>query len=610
MMFRKFLLILSGLLILAAVPAALGQEDEGIPIFTTATDSVGIGTYVAAEAYGVPAGEDPAEEPAVAIILPYGIHPNMHVMSIEEFEQPEPAVEGFTFEWSLAVPEGSSAELLADGTVAIFLADVGGDYDLTLSVTDPDGNAAETTWTVHATTYVGVGGIAEEPVMPQCAVCHIGQTEAWWQTGHAMLFAEAIDGQASDHYGEGCIWCHTTGYNDLPTAVNGGFDDVAEEAGWTFPEVLEEGNWEEMKAEYPEVAGMALIQCESCHGPGADHFAGDPTEMGPIGLGLAYGTCAQCHAEEPYHIYPQQWETSAHAETNARAFTYPIGQDHASCVHCHSGAGFIDFANGIPEEQRRTDYQVITCAVCHDPHDISNPNQLRVFDMAMLPDGTEVTEAGAAATCMTCHNARRGPVTSVEGERFGTPHYSTAAELMYGVGGYTWGEELPSGLHGMLVENTCIGCHMAPTPGEDEEGNPLPGRHEIGGHTFAMISEEGVENLAACESCHQGIETFDLEASGDYDGDGTVEVASAEIEGLRGLLEEAIVGAGVEVLDHYPYFNLPEDAGTDVKGAVWNLKFSESGGTAAHNFAYTVSLLQLSYEKLAGEPVPNAEILD
>ncbi|GAB4453721.1 MAG: hypothetical protein Kow00120_23630 [Anaerolineae bacterium] len=595
------------LLLALGVLVASAQEEEGHPIVTTATNVVGVGTYVAAQEYAAPAGEDPEAQPVQAIILPYGIYPDMLVMEIGDFVQPEPLVEGFTFAWSLEAPEGSAAELLADGPVAIFLADVQGDYALTLTATDENGNSGSSTWNVHAGTYVGVGGIVGEPEMPQCAVCHINQAEAWAATGHADMFIRAITGEASDHYTEACIVCHTTGFNDMPTAVNGGFDDLAAMHGWEFPEELTADTWEAMKAEFPEVAALANIQCESCHGPGSEHFNGDPTNMGPIGLGLDYGACAQCHAEQPYHVFPQQWELSGHAQANAQAFTYPIGEDHASCVRCHSGVGFIDWANGIPTAQQRTDYQVITCAVCHDPHDAANPNQLRVFDVVVLPDGTNVTNAGPAATCMSCHNARRDPVATVEGESFGTPHYSTAAELMNSTGGYTWGETLTSGVHGMVVQETCIGCHMAATPGMDDAGAPLPGHNTVGAHTFAMVSADGVENVAACQTCHQGIESFAFEASGDFDGDGTVETGPEEVAGLRETLEAAIVEAGVEVLDHHPYFTLPDGAGVDLKGAVYNLKFTESGGSVAHNMKYTVALLQLSIEKLTGAPVPGAD---
>jgi hypothetical protein len=611
-------LFVAGLILLLLTTATIvvgqgGGEPAEVPITTSASRVVGVGSYVAAEAYGVAAGEDPAEEPAQAIIMPYGIYPNMHVNVIEDFVQPEPAVEGFTFAWSLEPAEGSAAELI-EGNVAIFQADVAGEYLLTLTATDPDGNEAETTWAVLATVYVGNGfldGPQEEET--QCIDCHEERAADWMTTAHATAFTQQIDGLASDHFGPDCISCHTTGFNNREAADNGGFDDLAREAGWSFPETLEPGNWDAMVEEFPEVAGMANIQCEACHGPGDLHVFEASRRDSMISLGLEYGVCAQCHTSEPYHAIPLQWENSAHADKNARAFWYPTGEDHAECVQCHSGAGFIDAANGLPVEEQRTEYQVITCAVCHDPHDADHPNQLRVFDSVVLPDGTEVSEAGPAATCMSCHNTRVDPVASVEGPaeggRFSTPHYSSAAELMNATGGYTWGETLPTSTHGRAIDDTCISCHMAATPGNDADGNPLEGHNTIGGHSFAMTDENGLENVAVCQTCHDAAESFAFEARRDYDGDGTIETNQDEVAGLLALLEESLTANGVAVLDHYPYFEIPEDASVDVYGAIYNFKLSQDGAAAVHNLRYTVALLQLSYEKLTGEAVPGATIL-
>jgi DNA gyrase inhibitor GyrI len=601
-MSRKILAIGLIIVLLGAGLWVVGaQEEEAHPIITTAQDVVGVGTYVAAEAFATPGSEEHPEP--MVYILPYAIHPNMHVLSVEEFAQPEALVEGFTFEWSL-----DGADLLATGQVAIFIVPDAGKYTLTLTATDDAGNVGEVSWEVAATTYIGSGYLGET-ADNQCISCHEDKVEAWMLTGHSDMLVRGLDGTLSSHYGEGCISCHTTGFS---IGENGGFDDVAMEAGWEFPEELTAGGWDAFVAEFPGVAALANIQCESCHGPGAMHVpaASDdddeedsmgPSQPGPIGDSLAYGVCAQCHAEDPYHVFPQQWELSGHGEKASRAFTYPTGEGHEACVRCHSGSGYIDFAAGMPEEEQRIDYQPITCAVCHDPHDVSNPNQLRTYDVVVLPDGTEITDAGANATCMSCHNARvdvnANIAGALEGGRFGTPHYSTGAELMHATGGYTWGEVLPSSGH-----DDCVGCHMADTPGTD-----MPGRHEVGEHTFTMTNAEGVENIAACQECHVGATTFAFESSRDYDGDGAYESVQDEVAGLQEALTAALVEAGVGVLGHYPYFEIPEGAGEDLLGGVYNLKFSQSGGSAIHNFRYTVALLQLSVEKLGGEvgdPLP------
>jgi hypothetical protein len=625
-MTRKFLLMAGSVLLLMALLLAVGvvnvsgqESGEGgfpeVPIITTASNVVGVGTYVAAQAYALPAGADPAAEPVKAVILPYGITADAELEDPDAFVQPAPLTEDFTFAWSLKAPDGSAAKLYSGG-VSLFLADVEGQYDLTLTATDANGNSGEVTWTVYASTYVGVGGLTgEAPSMPQCGTCHADKAKDWFQTGHASMLTRALNGTLSSHYGPSCVMCHTTGFDNRPEAVNGGFDDLATQAGWTFPAELKAGGWDEFVAQYPQVAALANIQCESCHGPGGAHTS----EMNPqkISVSLNEGTCAQCHEEGPHHIFPLQWENSAHGNITSPGFWEPIGPDETACVRCHSGVGFIDYVNGVPEDQRRTDYQPITCAVCHDPHSAANPSQLRVYNSVTLPDGTEVTTAGPAATCMTCHNGRRdgganGQVSSaVGGGSFSTVHHgNNQAELLNMEGGYTWGATLPISTHGNVVENTCVGCHMGATPGNDANGYPLPGQNEVGGHSFAMVSKDGVENVAVCQQCHDGATSFEFESPKDYDGNGKIETVQEEVAGLRELVWNALLDKGVTATDARPFFAVPDGAGEDIYGALWNYYFTEAEGSAVHNFRYVVSLLQLSYEKLTGNPVPGATILE
>lgn len=581
-----------------------------IPVITTANDVVGVGSYVAAEPYAIPAGDDPAEEPVEAMVMPYAIYPDMEVEDIEEFDYEAQSykieVEGFTFEWALEAPDGSSAALLED-YLGLFLADVAGEYDLTLTATDEAGNSGTTTWTVTVATYVGAEA---------CAGCHDPKIESWAETGHSDILVRGLDGTLSSHYGGNCIHCHTAGFNNRPEAVNGGFDDRASDAGWEFPGVFEEGGYGVFVTDYPEVAALANIQCEACHGPASAHLTGDVQNPGPIGSSLDYGNCAQCHAEMTHHVYPMQWELSGHAEANSRAFWYPIGEGHEDCTPCHNGAGFIDYTNGVPVEERRTPYQVITCSVCHDPHTFGSEDshQMRIAGTVTLPDGTEV-EAGNSATCMTCHNQNGSADTSVSaavgGGHFETPHYSAASELLNGTGGYTWGETLPtSGMHWKMLENGCISCHMADTPGMDDMGTPddssddtpLPGLNSVGEHTFAMTSPvDGTENVAACVECHSDMTTFAMTASEDYDGDGAVETNEEEVEGLIETLKAALEANGLVFLGRYPYFEYPPTADEALYGATWNYQLLTHNNNPAHNMKYLVALAQLSIEKLAGE---------
>ncbi len=536
------------------------EDEEGELIRTSALPNVGVGTHVFLEEVA----SDPDEGDSA------------------------------TTEWQFTPADGSSAELI-EGDSAYFVADVEGKYEVKLVATDSAGASSEAALTVNAATYVGV---------ENCAMCHADQAEEQAETGHASMLAGGIDGVVSPGYGEGCISCHTVGPWE---GEDGAFDDVMAEVGWTFPETLQEGNWDALQADYPELANLGNIQCENCHGPGSAHM-GDPEG---IATSLSAETCGYCHDAPTHHVKNMQWELSGHSEEEARAFTYPIGEGREGCQPCHSGEAFVDIADGA--EEFRMGFQTITCAVCHEPHSDENEAQVRVVDSVTLPDGTEVSNLGASATCMTCHNGRT-TAEEVEEDDPSWPHYSTAAEMNVGVGGYTYGETILDSPH-QGIGVGCVDCHMSETPGmddmgtpdDDEDDVPLPGMNEIGEHTFGMTSEDGVELVSACAACHGEIETFNLEADGDYDGDGTVEGIRDEVQSLLDLLLQAIQDDGPVWLGHHPYW---EEVTTDAqKAAIYNYMFvAHEGSEGIHNTARAVQLLQVSYRELTGEDVPGADL--
>ena len=90
-----------------------------------------------------------------------------------------------------------------------------------------------------------------------------------------------------------------------------------------------------MVAEFPQVAKLANVQCEPpWPGCGARGCSGDPSGSALVST----RDLRAVPAEDPYHVFPQQWEVSAHADKNAQAFWYPIGENRLACVGCHSGA--------------------------------------------------------------------------------------------------------------------------------------------------------------------------------------------------------------------------------------------------------------------------------
>lgn len=155
------------------------------------------------------------------------------------------------YTWSISeAPEGSQATLdSTDTPMTTMRTDLVGQYMIKCMITTA-GGTAEGQVKVIAANYVGVGNYGDATPNVgegQCAAfCHNDKVAEWEQTGHSTIFIQGINGIASDHYAEHCISCHTLGYDTSPEADNGGFDDVAEDLGWTFPDVLQEGNWEDI----------------------------------------------------------------------------------------------------------------------------------------------------------------------------------------------------------------------------------------------------------------------------------------------------------------------------------------------------------------------------
>ena len=155
------------------------------------------------------------------------------------------------------------------------------------------------------------------------------------------------------------------------------------------------------------------------------------------------------------------------------------------------------YSTNILTTAPNTTYEAITCQACHDPHDASNPHQLRMGYNVTLSDGTVVTNAGAGGFCMECHNSRNGSVTNMMakyplnqpnwagGVGFGT-HDSPQGDMLEGVNAVTYGQVIPSAPHANVVSDTCAGCHMQPIATTD------PAFTLAGGHTFKMSYTNGV----------------------------------------------------------------------------------------------------------------------
>ncbi len=498
-----------------------------------------------------------------------------------------------TYQWSIDGPTGSSATLSSTIEDSIhFQPDVEGIYILTLTVTADEGTATSSI-KVQAAKYIGVGkidGLKSE--FPQCGIgCHYTIYDKWIQTGHATAFSRKLD-EEGGHFGSNCIDCHSIGYNTLTNAVNNGFDDIASSLGWTFPDTLKSGNWQNMINNYPSLAQRANIQCENCHGPGSGHnFKDGPIEESGIGKTYEPGICAYCHDAPTHHVYFPEWEKSGHN-------TVDDHMNSSSCAKCHTGKGFvIQNIRGEASEAPYVEGAAVTCAACHDPHDATNEHQLRkVSNVTLNDETTVVSEGGLGKLCMNCHLSRRDAeeyVTKYH-SHFG-PHHSNQTDMLVGANAIEFGLSMPETGHIKAVEDACVTCHMAEQPKENKD----EGISKVGSHTFSMVSTVGTDttyNVEICQGCHGSeIEKFeDVKASSDYDGDGTIEGAVAEVEGLMhqlGMLLPPLDEPGVSVAKDYTPVQLK---------AAYNYEFVDDDAShGVHNTSYTVAILKAAIQAIS-----------
>ncbi len=514
-------------------------------------------------------------------------------LSAEGSEDPDGSAIG-SYMWEItAKPDGSAATIESPYAsiphLATFVPDLVGSYTVSLTVTDGQGESSEpVSKDIVAGTWVGVGTVGGgTPDTPkgQCGTCHSEKTTEWEATDHATMLERNLDGEGSSHYAASCISCHTVGYDEAETAVNNGFDDVMKSTGWTFPDSLQSGNFDAMPM---ELKTLANIQCENCHGPGSEHKG----NKAKTATSFDSGVCAQCHDSGSHHVRPYQWDTSKHAV----ATSSPTGEGRESCVQCHSGIGFAEYAETGTAES--LDYAPITCVACHDPHSADEEYQLRKLDDVTLENGEVVTSGGLGQLCMNCHRSRRNVEEYVQEyhSHYG-PHYGPQADMLAGTNAVEYGETVRNTTHNVAVSDGCVGCHMSSdTPGEDE-----PGYLSVGEHTFAMTWDaetpddptDDVENVGACAGCHGEIETFDKLASADYDGDGELEGVQTEVRGLMRRLALELPPMGepeVEVTEEYTPAQL--------KAAYNYLFVEEDGSYGIHNTKYTVGILRLALRDL------------
>lgn len=302
------------------------------------------------------------------------------------------------------------------------------------------------------------------------------------------------------------------------------------------------------------------------------------------------------------------WESSAHADAKATAFTRWDNDDPpeipVNCAKCHSTLGYHDFLglDGTTPGQVDNPAPIgttIECEACHN--DVSDSKTI-----ATMPSHLELSNLGQNSDCMECHQGRASgiqvaePINGLPADELNTEirmpgvHNNAAGPTLYGSqahGGYQYEGKIYAERYAHIIEfSSCNECHNA--------------------HTLQIDPER-------CSVCHLGVQTTDdfinIRTSRlDYDADGNItEGMAGEIETMEARLLIAInlYVAEREELDPIEIGRRITNGEGDnyttwtprLMRAVYNYQYStfDSGGYS-HNPQYTLQLLYDSIDDLGG----------
>lgn len=512
-----------------------------------------------------------------------------------------------TWSWTLDTSgaSGSTATLQnPTSQFPSFTPDVVGTYVIKETV-------ANKTMKVYGGTFMGEMTAAVQTAT--CKLCHTNtiapdKFTPWMGTQHYSALQRKIDGEAGPGFTEECLSCHTVGYDK--TATNGGFDDVEASSGWKFPDKLEAGNWDTL-LNTPKLGQLAGIQCESCHGPQVGDVNGphaNSTNLDLAGrISWSSDVCASCHQEGPFNYKPSQWETAGHADLTLSLLEATVetrGTTAAHCGRCHSAQGFSQYvkqlqqgyignlttdgkpaAPGNPSPNAATiasltalgltqaNVEAQTCAACHDPHDATNPSQLRIYDkVAALPNGlTNISGMGSGMICVACHNTRNGEHSDFVAPpaAFTAPHAAAQSDVVFGFNAYFVTRLNPS--PHLAVADTCAGCHYKVTTASQQAAK------QTSNHAFK------VDNTI-CANCH----------SANVDGAGLQAAYKLQLDNLAATIGGKVKNLIINVA------LLPAN-GAAYRARVWDPVSDNYSDTALSNVTLTVAPTSIDHFEIHGQ---------
>ena len=540
-----------------------------------------------------------------------------------------------SFAWTLtAKPGGSTAALdTVDKQTTKLVVDALGQYIVSVSVNGGAKTSADTIW---VNNYLG----DMSATYPGCLTCHSDKS-TYITTNHATMYKRGITGVLSVNanyeasYGTYCVKCHTTGWEK--NVDNGNFGNLAYTTGWDTtwyqtgvdsmnaakttayfrPNDPIRWNLLNTDAKYSTVKKTAAITCESCHGAGKDHN-GDKTK---IGKSVDAGVCGQCHEKSATAGPFATWAQSTHSNM---LVSKGASKTSTGCFPCHSGAAFVKFTNNktTPNYAVSDFFPSVSCATCHDPHDATNPMQLRTMTLDSLTNGAKppVGIGGMGVLCMNCHHSRYDNTAKVKlakdiltGKTPGAfPSFSThegfQGDVYLGLNFNNLDGKIAF-LAGTMshdgVADACVTCHMS---------QPVGSTDATADHSMKMVDANGNDKVTACRSCHGNINSFeDIKAGADYDGDGITEGTMHEVDGLMANLKSLLETTYSASTGLWTISNSKADSARIVTNdyfprnldGIYNYRWIENDlSHGAHNPSLVVKLLQYTIQFIKFGDVP------
>jgi predicted CXXCH cytochrome family protein len=273
-----------------------------------------------------------------------------------------------------------------------------------------------------------------------------GRTSKIWRDYHGSTYYNETTlsfttPSVSKSFEKNCVSCHATG-----TRVTG-----SDSTTWKAS-LISDPIWGDFDYDGDGIKDELNMGCETCHGPGSDHWASagqgkaivSPSLLTPEREAMI---CGQCHSRPKGAFNTDSPVNAAGDMMRAGTSRADFLADHATSQldgaasdffadeDKHSKSHHQQYSDFIRSGMYKNGSLLMTCSNCHDPHDNQNPRQLRV-------DPTDQT-----ALCGNCHQSQAADKAA---------HITAMLGTSMGV---------------YMGSATCTQCHMSKTS-KSGAGNP------------------------------------------------------------------------------------------------------------------------------------------